>query len=122
METKQINEDRTLKDLGQYYGTENYYKIMTKNVTDGIIYLMKNGYSWFITDILSVVLCKQKVSQEDFLGITLKVDLENHTAKLKITDGNETTLYTQNYNYTDAKVTELKLFFTNEVLMLAREY
>ena len=63
-----------------------------------------------------------KIKQEEFLVIKLNVDLNTHQAILRITDGNKRVLYTQNYEYTDAKTGELTLFYTNGVLMYAGEY
>lgn len=120
METQQ--DDLTLKDLNQYYGTEQYHNVMGVNVTDGIAYIINNGYSWFVTDFISLVIAKhESIKDEEFLSIKLKVDVEKKTAVMEVTDGNEKILYTQNYEYTDAK-RDLNLYFTNEVLLLSGEY
>jgi hypothetical protein len=116
-------DDLTLKDLEQYSGTEQYHKIFLfpfANLTDGVYYIINNGYSWFVTDVLSVIATDEKIRQEDFLSIKLKLS-DDKTAVMEITDGNEKILYTQNYNYTDAK-RELNLFYTNSVLLLSGEY
>jgi len=112
-------DDLELNELGQYNGTEQYHRISLFNtkITDGVVYVMRNGYSWFVTDALAVV--EMKLKGEEFLAIKLK--LKNETAQLLITDGNEKTLYTQDYKWTTAKK-ELNLFWTNGVLMLSGEY
>ena len=115
LETK---DDLNLSDLGAYHGTENYVNVFGVNVTDGIGYIMNNGYSWFVTD--SIVILKT-IKNQEFLSVKLQVDLENHKGKMIITDGNNKVLYTQNYDYTDAK-RNLTLFFCNNVLMLSGEY
>jgi len=112
-------EDNELKDLGSYTGTENYYKMMGALVTDGVKYIMDNGYSWFVTDALAVI--KTKFKNEEFLTIKLQVNKEKQTATMLITDGNNNVLYKQDYKYTDAKV-NLTLFFTDNVLLLSSEY
>lgn len=115
------NDDLTLKDLINYYGTENYYKVMGLNVTDGIGYIMKNGYSWFVTDFLSLIVTNYKgLKNEEFLTINLKINPDK-TALMLVTDGNGNNLYTQKYNYTNA-IRELELFFINGVLLLSNEY
>ena len=116
--TKQI--DLSLKDLDQFYGTEQYYKeqIFSTKYTDGVAYLMVNGYSWFVTDVLAVV--EHKIKGEEFLAIKLLV-FDDNTAKLVITDGNEKVLHEQKYDYTNAQK-NLVLYCTNNVLMLAGEY
>jgi len=120
-ETKQDSDDLTLKDLNQYYGTEQYHNVMGVNVTDGINYIIQNGYSWFVTDFISLVK-HESIKEQEFLSIKLKLNTHgNKTALMEITDGNENILYTQRYDYTNAK-RELNLYFTNEVLLLSGEY
>ncbi len=123
METQQIKDDLDLKDLSSFTGTEQYHKISlypNVNLTDGIVYIMKNGHSWFITDMLAVVRTKEEIRKEDFLSIKLVIT-EDNTAIAKITDGNEKVLYEQEYKWTNGKK-NLNLFFTNNVLMLSQEY
>ena len=107
--------DLELKDLGQFYGTERYHKALNKLVTDGIKYIMENGYSWFVTDAIVAI----NTLEDGFKVIKLKV--KDNKAEMIITDGDEKILYKQNYDYTDAK-RELKLYYNQGVLMLAGEY
>jgi len=111
-------DDLELKNLGQYYGTQGYVKVLGVNVTDGIGYIMNNGYSWFVTDM--IVVLKMKIN-EPFCSVKLKVDKEKKKAVATIDDGNGKILHSQKYDYTDAK-RDLHLFFTNNVLMLSGEY
>jgi len=113
------DEDLELKGLGSFTGTEHYYKVMGALVTDGVKYIMDNGYSWFVTDALAVI--KTKFKNEEFLTIKLQVNKEKQNAIMLITDGNNNVLYKQDYKYTDAKV-DLTLFFTDNVLLLSGEY
>jgi len=113
--------DLTLKDLGQFFGTQAYHKIwMNTTATDGIVYIMQNGYSWFITDAISVFKTKANLLGQDFLAIKLKLKGSNG-AKMVITDGNEKILYQQEYKYTDAKK-EFTLYYLNDVLIYSGEY
>ena len=109
--------DLELKQIHNFTGTEQYHNVMGVNVTDGIAYLMENGYSWFITD--SLVIIRMRFKNEEFLSVKLK--LNGDKAKMVITDGNDKTLYEQKYEYTNVKK-EVNLFFTDNVYMLAREY
>ncbi len=120
MKTQQIKEDLDLKDLDNFTGTEGYTNLWNFSLTDGIAYVMKNGYSWFITDMLAVVRTKEEIRNEDFLSITLVIN-EDKTAIAKITDGNEKVLYKQEYKWTNGKK-NLNLYLTNNVLMLSQEY
>lgn len=106
-----------LDNLEQYYGSENYHNVMGVNVTDGIKYIMNNGYSWVVTD--AIVICKMKLKKHNFISIKLNVD--NKKAIVEYTDGNTNVLYSQKYEYTDARK-NIKMYFTDNVLMLANEY
>jgi NAD kinase len=116
--------DLELKGLNGFIGTQNYYQYMGVLFTDGIRYIMENGYSWFVTDAIAVIIADQKIrrhlQKDDFLTIKLKLTAENE-ADMIITDGNDTQLYRQHYDFTDAKK-DLKLFYTGNTLMLASEY
>ena len=116
-----MDKDLSLKDLCQYFGTQAYHKEwMNTTVTDGIKYIMNNGYSWFVTDAISVFKTKANLLGQEFLSIKLKL-LDGNKAKMVITDGNEKILYEQKYEYTDAQK-EFTLYYMNEVLLYSGEY
>ena len=112
--------DLELKQLGQYYGTQQYYNVMGVNVTEGVKYIMDNGYAWFVTDSIAVIRGVPKVRAEPFLTVNLKLTGDSE-ADMIIEDGNCNELHRQHYDFTDAKK-ELKLFYTDNVLMLNTEY
>jgi hypothetical protein len=116
--------DLELKGLNGFIGTQNYYQYMGVLFTDGVKYIMENGYSWFVTDAIAVIIANQTIRRhlqnDDFLTVELKLTAENE-ADMIITDGNDTQLYKQHYDFTDAKK-DLKLFYTGNVLMLSSEY
>ena len=113
--------DLDLEMLPEFYGTQHYYNVMGILVTDGIKYIMENGYSWFVTDAIVLIKMKKRLKNQDFLSIRLKTDREAKTAMMIIDDGNDKVLYKQKYTYTDAK-RDLTLFYCDNVLMLASEY
>jgi len=106
-------------DLSQFTGTENYYKGWCNvNYTDGVFYLTENGMSWFVTDVCSVVKIS-KLNTQEFVSIKLKVNADL-SADAIYTDGNDKVLFKQHYDHVDGQ--DIQLFFTNNVLMLSREY
>lgn len=113
-----MTDDLDLKKLDSFIGTEKYYDVMGTNVTDGVAYIMNNGYSWFVTDAIAVI--KTKFKNEGLLAIKLKLD-KNESAKMTIEDGDGKLLYEQKYKWTNAKK-ELILFYTDGVLLLSSEY
>ncbi len=110
-------DDLELKELRHFSGTEQYHRVMGINATDGVAYIMQNGYSWFVTDAVAVIMTKLK--GQEFLSI--KLEVKDSKAKMIITDGNDKTLYNQDYKYTDAK-RDLNLYCTDGVIMLSGEY
>lgn len=120
-----MKEDLELKSLEDFRGTQNYYEFMGMYLTDGIKYIMDNGYSWFVTDTIGVIIAhrgiRRYLQKDDFLVIRLKVNREKKTAMMVVDNGNGKLLYIQNYDYTNAK-RDLKLYYTGKVLMLANEY
>ena len=115
-------EDLELGKLGQFYGTEQYHEgYLNTKLTDGVAYISKNGYSWLVTDAISVI--KTKLKDEPFICIKLKLngDPDNKTADMIITDGNEKELYKQHYNFTTAK-RNLTLYCIDNVMLLSLEY
>ena len=115
--------DLYLKDLDQYYCTTNHYihPLFPKiKYTDGVQYLMENGYSWFVTDAMAVIAYgPPRVRKEPFLVIKLKLK-EDGTAQMVMDDGNGKIPYRQNYAYTDAK-RELETYYSAGVLLLPSE-
>ena len=117
-----MTDDLSLKELPYYRGSEGYFKVMGFNATDGVGYIMKNGYSWFVTDFLAVAMfqVKGKWKDEGFICIKLVIN-EDKSCYMLVTDGNENELYKQDYDYTNAQK-DLTLYLTNEVLLLSQEY
>ena len=113
-------EDLELRELDNYIGTEQYHRIYLGAIaTDGVKYIMDNGYSWFVTDAISII--KYKFAREAFLTAELRVNKENSTADMVITDGDGHILYRQHYIYTDAQ-RDITLYYTGKVIMLSGEY
>jgi hypothetical protein len=114
-----MERDLKLRHLSEFVGTESYHIVLGTRVTDGIVYLLNNGYSWFVTDSLSVIKCRPDLRTQAFLAIKLKVG--NSEANLIIEDGNDRVLYRQRYTWTDAQ-RDLILFYENGVLLLSSEH
>ena len=123
-------ENITQANLSQFTGTVNYTRFMGNLLlTDGVMFLVKNGAGW-ILDIIASVRCLPKIRNEEKEFWTLKVDLEQHSAVITATDGDKgdgpIQLYRQVIEYTDFPLKELKLYVIEDgpykVVMLPTEY
>jgi hypothetical protein len=112
--------DLELRDLNQYCGTEKYHNVMGMNTTDGIQYIMKNGYSWFITDLICNIRFVKGLKEQEFLSIKLVINADK-SATMLITDGNDNVLHKQEYGFTNGKK-EFQLFYENGVLLYSGEH
>ena len=121
METKVIEIQNELR---QFCGTEQYHKLTLGSLkgTDGVAYLCERVSCYWLIDIIASVqpMLKRKGGDE-FQVWTLKVNLKDHTAVVRCSDGNENELYVQEIGYTDFPLEEIVLFCTNDVVMLPGE-
>lgn len=109
------------QEIQHFNGSEQQFKmpLFRTRYTEGISFVGRKA-SWLVTDVLSIVEHHPRVRRHPFVSVHITV-LDNK-AVFKYTDGNENTLFTQRYKYTDLDDIELTLFATNGVLMLAGEY
>jgi len=113
--------DLELKALNSFIGTQQYHSFyMGTLLTDGAKYIAENGYSWLLTDAVSVIKTTPRIRKEPFLVIQL-TNLKNYECDLIISDGNDNILHKQHYNFTDAQ-REFTLYFSEDILMLSSEY
>lgn len=117
-------KETTLADLAQFTGTDKYYFdpfFKGINYTQGVKYLRDNGANWLVVDTLAHIKLNKKLQKSlDFLCI--KFCAKDKTGVLTIDDGNGKILIKKDISYTDFPNGEVKLFYTNAVLMLASEY
>lgn len=119
--TRSDKPDLELKNLDKFIGTMAYYNVLGVNVTDGVKYIMENGYSWFVTDSIIEVIYDRRLRSQPFLTIKLIVNKDKNTAMVTFEDGNDNVLKRKYYSFTDAK-RDLTLFLVDNVLMLNSEY
>lgn len=117
-----MEQDLQLRELKQHYCTSMYHKIplFRTAVTDGVKYVMDNGYSWFVTDSMAVIETAEALQGEGFMVIDLELK-ESNSAFMRITDGNENILYEQRYSFTNAEQ-NVRLYWQNGIMLLPTEY
>ncbi len=125
---KTTRDDLSLRHLNEFTKAVCYHNFFGTKVTDGIVYLIKNGYAWFVQDAIRFIQNEgKKIRNIDFLVIKLLLNKDKRkkgeaTFKiLKAYKSNVKVIYTRKHIWTTAKV-ELRLFYKNGVLRLPSEY
>jgi len=121
-----MKDELALSDLEEFYGTEDYHgvKPFRTPVTDGVRYIMENGYAWLVTDVLAIL--EKKYKHEPFVSVKLKLSEVPNDKSVTVTcdDGNGKILHTQRYEYSSAQ-RNLTLYWEGDenfhVLMLCGE-
>ncbi|MBI4977510.1 MAG: hypothetical protein HZC28_08515 [Spirochaetes bacterium] len=119
-----MNGNAKLKGaLAGFQGGEQYYRHWLRNIvyTEGIKYLADTAGAYWLIDIVASAQSVSQLKGESFQAWTLDVN-PDHRAKVYATDGNTTTLYTQEIPYTDFPLDSIKLFLADNVLLLPSEY
>ncbi len=118
-------EKLTASALHQFIGTENWYRHALNRkllYTDGVQYLAEHGGAyWLVDNIALAQLSKAAVRKEAFQMWTLTVK-PDCTALLTCGDGNNHIVHAEELPYTDFPLPEIKLYLTDNVLMLTSEY
>ena len=127
METqKKTKEPLSESDLAQFTGTEHWYKHWLGKVvfTDGVKYLAEragNGCFWLLDEI-AISQSRPEVSAEEFQVWILKVDLEKRSAVLTCDHGNDNVVFSKAIEFTDFPMPEMKLYFTDNTILLPSEH
>lgn len=115
----------TAADLHPFTGTENWHWFgINRRVlcTDGAKYVADHGGAYWLLDAIAIAqLYEKTVSGEAFQVWTLKVHADR-SASLTCDDGNGNIVYTQHIPFTDFPLDEIKLYFTDNVILLPSEY
>jgi hypothetical protein len=117
----------TQAELAQFTGTTQWYKHWLKRFvyTDGVKYLAEQGNAYWLIDAIASHQTKQLLEDQmlrEFQIWTLKVNLEEKTATLVCERDTDDTVLTQDIDFTDFPLAEVKLYLTEGVLMLTSEY
>lgn len=112
-------------DLYQFTGTTCWYRhpLMRKVLyTEGVQYVAEHGQAhWLLDEIVVAQLLEPKVAAEEFQLWKLSVE-HDQSAVLSCEDGNLNTIYQKALDFTDFPLAQIKLYFTNNVILLPSEY
>lgn len=115
------NKQSVLSELGNFTGTENYYRHWLKfNYTDGVRFLAQEVECYWLLDAIGSY--QYKVKNIPFQIWTLKVN-EDKTAVLEMKeDSGQPVIIRQEIQYTDFPLEGIELYFIDGVLLLTSEY
>lgn len=117
----------TLKqdDLANFYGSENWYRhglVRSVLFTDGAKYVADAGGAyWLLDEIALAQKFEKKVAAQEFQLWRLTVK-DDHTATLVCEDGNGRVVLSKLIPFTDFPLSEIVLYFVNNVIHLPSEY
>ncbi|TDE08717.1 hypothetical protein E0F88_32225 [Dyadobacter psychrotolerans] len=118
-------EKLTKADLAEFTGTEQWYRhpiVKSTLYTDGIKYVAETAGAYWLIDEIAFQQTHPLVKNEEFQVWTLNVDLEQSKAVLTCDDGNDRIIYTKQISYTDFPLEEIKIYVTDNVILLPSEY
>lgn len=112
------------EDLGQFTGTETWHRHgLNRDLlyTDGVKFLADRAGAYWLVDEIAIAQRIPKVARQTFQVWTLKVDPQHH-ATLTCDDGNDNTIITIEIERTDFPLPEIKLYCTDNTILLTSEY
>lgn len=100
--------------LGHFTGSPTFMRYGLGNLvvylTEGARFVAEKAGAWWLMDAVLSYQLHNKVRDEVFQVFRLAVDLEKHSAKLTIVDGNNQLLATQDIEFTDFPLDEIELW------------
>jgi hypothetical protein len=115
----------TATDLNQFTGTGHWYRHgLSRDMlyTEGVRYVASAADAhWLIDEIAFAQRYVEPVKIAPFQVWTLTVN-PDHTAALACVDSNDNQIYARNITYTDFPLSEISLYYCNNLLLLPREY
>jgi hypothetical protein len=110
--------------LSQFIGTENWYQhglVRSVTYTDGAKYVADNGGAyWLLDEIALAQNLSATVNMEPFQ--VWKLTVSDHKGFLTYDDGNDKIVYIKEISFTDFPLSEIRFYFTDNVILLPSEY
>ncbi len=118
--------EKTLRasDLAHFTGTQVWYRHWLNPIityTEGAQYVAETGGAYWLLDAIVSHQINAAVRAQEFQVWTLKV-ADDRSALLTCEDGNDNLVTTQRIVITDFPLSEITLWFTDDVILLPSEY
>ena len=114
----------TQSDLLKFTGSEQWYRhSLVRNVlyTDGAKYVADAAGAYWLLDEITFGQRLRAIAAEEFQVWRLAVN-PDQTATLTCDDGNGRIVFDKLLDYTDFPLAEIRLYFTNNIILLPSEY
>lgn len=120
-----IDTENLSRELMHFTGSETWFRhgiVRDILFTEGAKYLAdKAGAYWLLDEIALCQRYEPRVAAEEFQLWTLTVNVDL-TGVITCEDGNGQVVYTKQLEYTDFPQGEVKLYCTNNTILLPSEY
>ena len=113
------------EELRQFTGTEHWYRhALVPGVlyTDGARHVAQAGGAYWLLDEIALAQQYEPSVKDEAFQVWKLVVNEDRTAMLTCEDGNLHEVYRKRLDYSDFPLPEITLWFTNNVILLPREY
>ena len=109
--------------LGGFIGPEHWFRTHPNVlITEGVKFLCDQAQCYWLIDCIASYQTIPRVVREEFQMMELTVDLEQYTGIIVVTDGNDNELFRQDLEYTNFPLPRVKLYYTDQTVLLPREY
>jgi len=111
-------------DLRQFTGSEHWYRhalVPGITFTDGVHYLADKAECFWLLDKVATNQLRPEIRREEFQVWKLRV-ADDKTAMLTAEDGNGNEIHSEKLDWTDFPLSEIDLWFTDNVILLPSEY
>lgn len=118
----------TLKsELSQFTGSERlYFNLLyrTMRYTDGVKFFANAAGAYWLLDIIGTEYHPKTVGQNPEWGyfLSIKTEVKDSMAVIRVTDGNDTTFVERQVSFTDCPEGLWSFYLTDNVLLLPSEY
>jgi hypothetical protein len=111
-------------ELANFIGSENYFKhsIGNFNYTDGIKFLADQAQCYWLLDVVGSCQHLKKVKHVPFQRWELMVNEDKSAVATMKEDSDMPVIIKQEIPFTDFPLSHIKLYLTDDVLLLPTEY
>lgn len=108
--------------LAQFMGGDEFYRhniMRSICYTEGVRYVAEEGGAYWLIDKIATSQLDPKIAREEFQ--VWKLAVTGSTATLTCDDGDGNIVHAEHITYTDFPLSEIELWFTNQMILLPSE-